>query len=89
MTRPDDIVPTHIVSDPDFWNGVAKELRTLAQQADYPQRMEAELEANDAEWRAQLLQRAWTDVAAFMRLVEARCDGLGLDVALMCAFPDA
>jgi hypothetical protein len=89
MSGPENLLPSHLVSDASFWRLIAGELRRLTAAGTDLDRVAAQLEADDAYWRADLLDRAWTDVDAFLRLLEARCQGIGLDAALMCAFPDA
>jgi hypothetical protein len=88
MTAPEDYLPSHLVSDAGYWRVIAQELRLLAATPNYPHRVTTELEAADADWRATLLDLAFEDVSAFLRLAEARSAGIGLDAALMYAFPD-
>lgn len=81
-------VPPRLIVDPDYWRLVASNLRTAKARPHWWDPVTAAIEAEQAEWRAEMLDRVWSDAATWSVCVETCASGAPLDVALMVAVPE-
>lgn len=76
--------PAGFEANAQFWRRTADQLRRRdVRRPHWWDVRIADAEAEQCDWRAQQVERAWADVEAWTAVVEARTEGVPLDLALL------
>lgn len=87
MTDSRELVPSVVSWEPARWRLIAWHLRNGAGKSRaFWDEADAECEAVECEWRAEMLDHVWTCSEAWIVMAEARADGSLFDEALARAW---